>query len=164
MQPLAQFSGPGQALHVPAEVLSELDGGATPIRLVFLGHVSVLERDTESLLNAWVGTHGPSLQQVTRLVEDPRLSERAACDHDACASGLTMHADGIVGCLDVAVAEHGNRERIDDGGDLVPTRRAGVHLRSGTRMEGEHARAGVLAATGDRHGITHLFVPAAANL
>ena len=75
-----------------------------------------------------------------------------------------MHAHGVLGGLDVAVAEHGNRQCVHDRRDLIPACGAGVHLRSRPRMQREHARACVLAPPRDRDGITHLLAPSAADL
>src|SRR4029079_3032628 len=99
MEALPEVGGAWQALHVPAEVLAELDGRAAPVGLVLLRHVSVLERDAESLLDARIGTHRPALEQIARLVEDPRLPERAAGDHHPRAPRLALHADGVLGRL-----------------------------------------------------------------
>ena len=46
---------------------------------------------------------------------------------------------------------------IDDGGDLVPVRVAGVHLRAAARVQREDARAGVLAPTRDAHRVALLL-------
>src|SRR5215217_6091976 len=75
-----------------------------------------------------------------------------------------MHAHGVLCRLDVTVAQHGNVQRTRHGGDLLPACVATVHLRSRARMEREHAHSGVLTAECDGDRISHLLVPATADL
>src|SRR5436190_8246368 len=75
-----------------------------------------------------------------------------------------LKPDRIFCSLDVTVSDNGNVECICDHRDLFPTRGATVHLRSRSRMNRECARACVLTAQRDTHGIAHLFAPSAANL
>src|SRR3954468_1701924 len=164
MESLAQLRGSGKALHVPAEMLPEFDGRATSVGLVLLGHMGVFERDSESLLDARVGTARPSLEEITRLIEYPWLSERAAGDHDARATRLIAHPNGILRRLDVTVSEYRDRERVDHSCDFLPARRATVHLRACPGMQGEYSSAGVLAAACDPHRVAHVLVPPAPDL
>ena len=93
---LAEVRRPRQALHVPAEVLAKLDRGAAAIGLVVGGHARVIERDREALLDRRRRAHRPALEEVARLVEDPRLTERSARDHHAGAPGLAVHAHRVL--------------------------------------------------------------------
>jgi len=100
-------------------------------------------------------------KQIPRLIEDPWLAEGAARDHDGVAAGLALHANRVLGRLDVAVADDRNRQRLFDGGDLVPVRVTGVHLRARARM---HASARAPASSQRRAMLTDRaasFVPAA---
>src|SRR5205823_615026 len=103
-------------------------------------------------------------EKIPGLIEDPRLTEGAAGDHYCVATRFATHADGVFRRLDVAVADHGNRERLLHGRDLIPVRVTRVHLRACARVQRQRARAGILTAAGDRDGVTLLLVPAAADL
>jgi hypothetical protein len=164
VQPAAQVGRAGQSLHVPPEMLPELDRGAARVRLVISRHAGVLECHAEAPFDRWRRRHGPALEQRTGLREDPRLAKGAARDHDARAPRLALHAQRVLWRLDVAVAEHRDVERGDDGGDLVPASTTGVHLGARPRMQREHARAGVLAAERDPDGVARLLAPTAADL
>src|SRR5206468_8121937 len=118
----------------------------------------------EALLDRRMRALRAAHQKVVGLIEDPWLTEGAAGDHDCVAARLTMHSHGIFGGPDVAVADYGNRQRLLHGGDLLPARVAGVHLRSRARMERQRPRASVLAPAGDVDRIAQLFAPTAANL
>src|SRR6185369_12417909 len=62
------------------------------------------------------------------------------------------------------VAEYRDVERLDDRGDFLPARTAGVHLCPSARMQSDGANASVLAAKRDRYRIAHLLVPTASDL
>src|SRR5207237_7931911 len=62
-------------------------------------------------------------------------------DHDGRAPGGGHHRLGVGGALHVAVADHRDRDRVDDAGDDLPRRAAAVLLRAGARMDGDRVDA-----------------------
>src|SRR6185503_15968018 len=164
VQLLPQLRRAGQAFHVPPQVLSELDRGTASIGLVLLSHSRVLHGHRKARLHGRRRAHLAALEQVARLIEDPRLAERAASNHDARAARHALHAHRVLRRLDVAVPQHRDLERRDHGRDLLPPRRAAVHLRARARVEREHARPSVLHTQRDADGIAHLLVPSAPRL
>src|SRR6185312_16332898 len=119
-------------------------GGAAGIQLELVSHVRVLERDRETLAYRWRRPLLAPLEQVTRLIEDPRLPEGSARNHDSGATGLAMHLDRVFGGLDVAVAQHRNVQCIHNRRDLIPACSATVHLCTRARVQSEHRRTGIL--------------------
>src|ERR1019366_5727067 len=164
MQSLAQLRGTRKPLHVPAQMLAELERSADRIDLVLLHHARMLERGVEPDRHGRRRRQALPGDQRKRLVEDPGQAERAARDHHARTSRLLIHAIRVFGRLDVAVANHRNVERLDELRDLLPARGTGIHLCARTRMQRDRPHARVLAAQADRHGIAHFLVPAAAYL
>src|SRR4051812_12499078 len=82
-EPLAQLRAPAQSLGVPAEVLAEFERGLARVALNAQRETRVLERRREPLFRSWIGAFRASLEQIARLVEEPRIPEGAAGDHDA---------------------------------------------------------------------------------
>src|SRR5262245_26472120 len=103
-------------------MLAELDRRATRVRLILLGHLGVLRGNGKALLNGWRGTLRPPFEKVTRLVENPRLTKRAARNHDPSAIRMAMHPYRILSALDISIAKHRDIERVDDRRDLIPAR------------------------------------------
>src|SRR5205823_13227979 len=132
-EPLAQLRAPAQSLGVPAEVLAEFERGLARVALNPQRESRMLERRGKPLFRSWIGALGASLEQIARLAKEPRIPEGAAGDHDAIAVRLLAHREHVFGRADVAVANHRNRERRRYRGDLVPVRRALVHLRARSR-------------------------------
>src|SRR5882762_4983318 len=151
-------------LHVPAEVFSELDRGTAGIRLVLLRHMRVLECDREPPLDLRRFRFGLPFQESPGLVEDPGLTERPARDHDCRAPCLSLHPNGILGGLDVAVADNRNVQSGGNRADFLPARAAAVHLRSRARVQCERPRARVLTAEGDIYGKAGFLAPPASDL
>src|SRR5262249_24844540 len=63
---------------------------------------------------------GAIAELVRDLTEDPRARRRRSADHHAVAAGLAQHAQGVVGGLDVAVADHRDGDRVADARDVLP--------------------------------------------
>ena len=80
----------------------------------------MIERRREPFFRCRIGPLRAPVEQVTRLRKQPRIPECATCDHDAGAVRVLPHREDIAGRLDVAVADDRDRERLHDGGDLVP--------------------------------------------
>src|SRR2546423_559507 len=164
MKALAQVRRSRKALDVPTEVLPKLDRRAARIGLIFLGHPCVLQGHAKALLDPRVGPFRPALEEISGLIEDPRLPEGSAGDHDPGATGLPAHAHGVLGRLDVSIPEYRNTQGVDHRRDLVPAGGPGVHLRAGAGVERKDPHAGILAAPCDRDRVTHLLIPPTANL
>src|SRR5688500_567135 len=152
------------AFDVPPKVLPELDSGPSRIVLVVLGHTGVLDGDREARLDRRRRRWLLALQQRPGPREYPGLAEAATSDHDARTRGLLAHAERVLGRLDIAVAEHGNLERFDHCGDLIPAGGPGIHLGACPRMQREHAGARILTPECDGDGIAELLAPATADL
>src|ERR1035437_3268556 len=75
VQSLAQLRGTRKPLHIPAQMLAELERSADRIDLVLLHHARVLEGGVESNRDRRRRRHWLSGEQRARLVEDPRLAE-----------------------------------------------------------------------------------------
>src|SRR5690606_624564 len=69
---------------------------------------------------------------------------------DAGGAGLLHHGHRVGGLPDVAIAEHGDVDVLDQTGDVVPGRVTGVGLGHRTRVQRDRGAAGVL---GDAPGI-----------
>ncbi len=161
---LAQISGAGQSLDIPAQVFAKLDSRTARIQLKLIGHVRVLQRYREAVANRRRRPLVTAFEQVTRLVEYPWLAERSTRDHDTRAVGLLLHHYGVFRRLDVAVAKHRNFERGNDCGNLVPARGTAIHLRARARVQRKHGCAGVLAPKSNLDRIAHLLAPSATDL
>src|SRR4051812_39271474 len=99
----------------------------------------MLERNFEPTLNGRRLRLRLPFQQRSGLIENPRLPERAARDHDCIASRLAIKPNRVFGGLDVAVSDYRNLQRLSNGRDFFPPRRAGVHLGPGAWMQRERA-------------------------
>src|SRR5687768_1890607 len=107
-------------------MLAKLDRGTTRIDFVVGRHLCMLDGDGEARLDDGIRALASAVEQISRLIEDPRLAERSASDHDGVATRFAVHAHCVFRRLDVAVADHRNLERLRYRGDLVPVRMAGV--------------------------------------
>src|SRR5690606_25237699 len=161
---LAQRAPVRQAARVSAEVLAELDHRALLVALERDRVARVLEHDAEAFDDVRILGDRTAVRGGAGLREDPRRAVRAARDHDARAARVLAHAPRVVAGPDVAVADHGDVQRVHDRGDLVPVRGAGVHLRAAARVQGQGPGAGVLAAQRDLDGVARLLAPATADL
>ncbi len=86
----------------------------------------------------WCGTVG---EGGGELAEQPGSAKASAPDDDAGAAGLLHHCKGVGGLPDVAVAEHGNVDVLDELGDRVPVSRPGVVLRGGASVQPDRGAA-----------------------
>src|SRR3989454_1169510 len=124
----------------------------------------MFERYAETIFRRRIGPLGPACEQVARLAEEPRIPERATSDHDARTARLIAHGHHVLGRPDVAVPDDRDRERLCDGGDLLPVCRALIHLGPRAGMERQRLRPCFLAPERDFHGVTLRLVPAAPDL
>src|SRR5207244_10219092 len=81
--------------------------------------------------------------------EETRRAEGAAPDHDGRAAGGLDHRRRAGEAPHVAVADHRDRDRVDDARDDLPRRPAAVLLRARARMDGDRVDALALRDAGD---------------
>src|SRR5437660_12156366 len=84
--------------------------------------------------------------------EDPRRAEGAAPDHDGRTAGGLDHGPRVGEAPHVAVADHGDRDRVADARDDLPRRPPAVLLRARARVDGARVDAFAIRATGDPDG------------
>src|SRR5438445_13236702 len=96
--------------------------------------------------------------------EDPRRAEGGAPDHDGRTAGGLDHGPRVGEAPHVAVADHRDRDRVDDARDDLPRRPPAVLLRPRARADGDPVDAFPSRDAGDLDGIDGPVVPAAADL
>ena len=107
---------------------------------------------------------GQTLQRGVHPLKQPRVAQCAPGDHHAVAVCLPHHAQGILGAVDIAVAQHRHLHRVLYPGDDLRVDARGVHLLPGAGVHRYQCRARLLAGLGALHGGDVVGVPALAHL
>ena len=145
---MAQFAPDGEALEVPGHVLAQV-GEATPPAHLAGQQLTVTAHDPADLAQRGQGQALDAGHRRGEVGEQPGATETAPPDLDAGAAGALHHGHRVAGLPDVAVAEHGDVDPIDELGDDVPVGMTGVGLLDGARMETDGGGAGLLSDVGD---------------
>ncbi len=107
--------------------------------------------------------HGPALEQVLGLRENPRVAQHAPAHEDA-THALAQAFHHLLGLHAVAGAEHRNRDAARDLVHEVPVGRARVRLLGGAAVERDGRRTGLLDPLRHVGGVGLVVVPALAHL
>ena len=97
-------------------------------------------------------------------LKQPRVAQRSTGDHHAVAAGLLHHGHGILGRMDVAVAQHRHMDCLLYPGNDLRVDARGVHLLTGAGVYRNEGRARLLAGLCALHGGHMVGVPALAHL
>src|SRR6202790_1863692 len=100
---------------------------------------------------------------LLHLPKDPRIGGGGAADHDGIAAGFADHALGVLGRVNVAIADDGNFHRLLHGGNDTPVGSACVALQPRARMDSDAFDAEAFRHFGDLDGNDGVFVPAGAE-
>src|SRR5690606_38213232 len=118
-----------------------------------------------AILHGWRRQMLTGFEVVFYFVENPRISDGRAADHDSVDSVFVLVFERFFGRIDIAVSENRNGDTrvVFDARDVRPIGGTFVELRSGACMDGKRFHSDVLQAFGDFVDVDHIVVPAEAR-
>ncbi len=111
-------------------------------------HLVIHRVDERELLAQRRRAFAPAGFEISRdLAGKPRTALRGAADHHSIGAGNMKRGHDIVEGANVAIDDHGNRDRLLDRAHGGPVGAAVIKLATRAAMHGDHLDAGLLRAT-----------------
>ena len=101
---------------------------------------------------------------MKNLFKNPRISFRAASDHDSVTAGLLHQCLGTRRICHIAVSDNRNRDCLFYPADDIPVCFSGIKLRSRSSMNRNCGHSAVLEDLRNFHSIRRFFIKALSNL